>query len=85
MLEVVAQQHAVRQAGERVVQRVVDELRLQSLPIRHVDEQALRDRPAALDLVGHRVRLVAEPDLGPVAGQHPVLRPQGSPVRQCAS
>ena len=58
-----------------------DSSRLRSVD---VDQQALRDLPAALRVVGHRVRLVADPDLGAVAGDHPVLgaeRLAGPPVR----
>ena len=83
-LEVIAQQHAVGEAGQRVVERVVDEPRLQPLAVRRVDEQALRDPLAAPGVVGHRERLVPDPDLRAVPGQHPVLRPErlaGPPVR----
>ena len=83
-LEVVAQQHAVGQAGERIVQCVVDEPRFEPLAIRRVDEQALGHPTAAPRVVGHRERLVADPDLRAVPGEHPVLRAErlaGVPVR----
>ncbi len=76
-LEVIAQQDAVGEAGQRIVERVVDESRLQPLAVRRVDEQALRDPLAAPRVVSHRERLVADPDLRAVAGQHPVLGPEG--------
>ena len=76
-LEVVAEEDAVGEPGQRVVQGVVDELRLEPLPVGRVDQQALRDGPAALAVVGDRVSLVAYPDLGAVAGDHPVLGPEG--------
>ena len=55
----------------------MDELRLQPLSVGDVNEEALRHPPPALGVVGHRVRLVADPDLGAVARKHPVLRPEG--------
>ena len=76
-LDVVAEQDPVRQAGQRIVERVVAELRLEDLAVGRVDEQALRDGPSADRLLGHRERLVADPHLAAVAGDHPVLRPQG--------
>ncbi len=82
-LEVVAHEHTIREARQRIVEGVVDELRLEPLAIGHVDEQALRDLASALGVVRHRVGLVANPHLGAVAGEHPVLgaeRLAGRPV-----
>jgi hypothetical protein len=81
---VVAHEHAVRETGQRIVERVVDQPRFQELPVGRVDEQPLRDTPATPRVVGHRERLVADPDLGAVPGDHPVLgaeRLAGPPVR----
>ena len=83
-LEVIAEEHPVGQPGQRIVEGVVDELRLEALPVGRVDEQPLRHLPSALGVVRHRVGLVADPDLGAVAGEHPVLRAEGlagPPVR----
>ena len=82
-LDVVAEEDPVREPGQRVVEGVVEELRLEPLAVRRVDEEALRDGPARERLLGHRERLVADPDLRAVAGDHPVLgpeRPAGRPV-----
>ncbi len=82
-LEVIPQQDAVREPGQRVVQGVVDELRLEPLPVGDVDEETLGHLPATLLVVGHPVGLVADPDLVAVAGEHPVLRAErlaGSPM-----
>ena len=75
-LEVIAQQHAVGEARQGIVQRVVDQLGLQALAVGRVDEEALRDATAAAGVVRHRERLVAEPHLGAVSREHPVLRPE---------
>ena len=75
-LEVIAQQDAVGEAGQRIVQRVVDQLGLEALAVGRVDEQALRDAKAAAGIVRHRERLVTEPHLGAVSREHPVLRPE---------
>ena len=42
--EAVDEQDAVRQAGERIVQRLVAKLILQALPVADVDEDALHHR-----------------------------------------
>ena len=80
----VAEEDPVGESRQRVVEGVVDQLRLQPLPVGDVDQQALRDLPPALGVVGHPVGLVADPDLGAVASEHPVLGPErlaGLPVR----
>ena len=46
-LDVVAEEDPVREPGQRVVEGVVEELRLEPLAVRRVDEEALRDGLAA--------------------------------------
>ena len=72
-LDVVAEQDPVGQPGQRVVEGVVEELRLEALLVGRVDEQALRDAPPAAGALGHRVGLVVDPDDRAVAGEHPVV------------
>ena len=82
-VEVLAEEGPVREPRQRVVERVVEELRLEPLLLGRVDEQALRDAPAAGRLVVHRVRLVVDPDDRAVGGDHPVVdaeREAGRPV-----
>ena len=75
-LEMIAEEHPVGESRQRVVEGVVDQLRLQPLPVGDIDEKALRDLPAALGVVGHPVGLVPDPDLGAIASEHPVLGPE---------
>ena len=82
-IEVLAEEGPVGEPGQRVVEGVVEELRLQPLLFGRVDEQALRDAAAARGLVAHRVRLVVDPDDRAVGGDHPVVGAQrllGLPV-----
>ena len=80
----IAEEDPVGQPRQRVVEGVVDQLRLQPLPVGDIDENPLRDLPPALGVVGHPVGLVPDPDLGAVASEHAVLgleRLAGLPVR----
>ena len=72
----IAEEDPVGEPRQRVVEGVVDQLRLQPLPVGDIDEQALRDLPPALGVVGHAVGLVADPDLRAIASEHPVLGPE---------
>ena len=51
-------------------------LRLHPLLVRRVDEEALRDAAAAGGTLGHRVRLVVDPDDRAVPRDHPVVGAQ---------
>ncbi len=82
-IEVLAEEGPVGEPGQRVVEGVVEELRLQPLLFGRVDEQALRDAAAAGRLVAHRVGLVVHPDDRAVGRDHPVVEAQrllGLPV-----
>ena len=61
-LEVLAEEDPVGEPGQRIVEGVVEELRLEPLLLGRVDEQALRDAPAVRGVVVHRVGLVVHPD-----------------------
>jgi hypothetical protein len=84
-LEVVAEQDPVRQPGQRVVQRVVDQLRLEALAVGDLDEQALRDAPAAAVSSAIANASSRTQISGPSRAIIRYSARSGSPVRQWAS
>ena len=80
-VEVLAEEGAIGEPGQRVVEGVVEELRLEPLLLGGVDEQALRDAPPVGRLVVHRVRLVVDPHGRAVRRDHPVVDAQRQPGR----
>ncbi len=65
LLEPVGEHHAVRQTGERIVQHLVRELRLEALLFREVANDARDDRREAVD--GDRARGDHHREMGSVA------------------
>ena len=80
-LDVVAEEDPVGQPGQRVVQRVVEELLLEALLVGRVDEQALRDPAPVAGSSVMLIGLVVDPDHRAVPGRHPVVGPE-RPLRR---
>jgi hypothetical protein len=71
--QTVAEEGAVRQPGERVVQREALELGLHALAVGHVEEDAEEERGLVAVVAAHDRHLVADPDDGAVGPADPVL------------